>query len=222
VTYLGLAVLMAAGLVGAGIGSDATGGIFDAISGNGGGGGSSGDKLVKDRIDKAEKALQANPKNQGALVTLVRSNYQLAVADSDEQGRFGKDGVSRLGKADAAWRRYLALNPKKPDPSLANTMVQAYTGLALAAGQDQQEKAKQAWEGAAGAAEIIATDQPSPEAYIRLTQFASLAGQTRKADLAGQKAVALAPKAQRKVVKQQVQQAKAASVQQQAQAVPSG
>ena len=60
----------------------------------------------------------------------------------------------------------------------------------------------------AEAAEIVATDQKSAQAYLQLVQFAALAGQDRKADLAGIKAVELAPKNQRSTVKQLVEQAK--------------
>jgi len=42
-------------------------------------------------------------------------------------------------------------------------------------------------------------------------QYATLAGQTSKADLAGKKAIQLAPKDKKKAVKQQVESAKAAA-----------
>jgi hypothetical protein len=45
-------------------------------------------------------------------------------------------------------------------------------------------------------------------AYLQLTQYAAAAGQTRKAELAGEKAIELAPKSQKKLVKQQVAIAK--------------
>jgi hypothetical protein len=44
---------------------------------------------------------------------------------------------------------------------------------------------------------------------VQLVQYASLAGQTRRADLAGKRAIELAPKSQKKQVKQLVEQAKA-------------
>ena len=60
-----------------------------------------------------------------------------------------------------------------------------------------------------------ANDTPS---YLRLVSYASRAGDTRTADLAAQKAIDLAPKAQRKLVKKQVEALKKAGPQQQ----PSG
>ena len=59
----------------------------------------------------------------------------------------------------------------------------------------------------AEAAEIVTTAQPSAQAYLQLATYAAAAGQDRKADLAGQKAIELAPKKQRSTVKQLVEQA---------------
>jgi hypothetical protein len=59
-------------------------------------------------------------------------------------------------------------------------------------------------EKAAEAAELIANARPSAQAYLALTAYAAKAGQTRKAELAGLKAVDLAPKAQKQAVKKQV------------------
>ena len=90
-------------------------------------------------------------------------------------------------------------------------MLQAYSQGAL----NQPEKA-------VTTAEILAEQNETPEGYIVLAQYASLAGQTRKADLAGQKAIDLAPKDQREIVEQQVEQAKAASAIQEIQSQQSG
>ena len=53
----------------------------------------------------------------------------------------------------------------------------------------------------------MTTAQPSAQAYLQLATYAAAAGQDRKADLAGQKAIELAPKKQRSTVKQLVEQA---------------
>src|SRR5205807_1358247 len=107
VTYIALAFLMAVGLVGAGVGSGTSGGIFDLFGG--GSGKSTANKTVEKRITVAEKALQINPRNQAAMITLVRSHYTLASADANQQtGRFGKDGKKELAKASAAWQEVKA------------------------------------------------------------------------------------------------------------------
>jgi hypothetical protein len=216
VTYLMLAILMGAGLVLFGIGSSVNGGLSDLFSG--GGGSNQGDKVIQKRIDSAEKLLTVNAKNPAALATVIRGHYQLATANADQNtGQFSKDAIPDLQQAATAWERYLATNPAKPDVGLARVMVQAYTGLAQSSAGDQNPPgttgptpAEKNWAGAASAAELIAARQPNPTSYIALVQYASLAKQTAKADLAGQKAIQLAPKKQRKAVKQQVAAAKAA------------
>jgi hypothetical protein len=209
ITYLLLALLMGVGLVGAGIGSDASGGLF-SIFGDGGGG-SSADKTVEKRIDRAQKALRRNPKDQAAMVSLVRSHYQLATVDTDDRtGQFGKDGKEELAKADRAWQRYIASKPEKPEESLANLMVVAYSPIGL------NDASK-----AAGAAEVVADARDDANAWLQLFQYASAAGQDRKADLAAKKAVEKAPKNQKKTVKDQIAAAKQAEAQNAAGGAPS-
>lgn len=197
-TYLILAILMGGGLVLFGVGSgDISGGLFDAITGKNSNSGSAVNSTVNNRIKRDEKALKLNPKNQQALADLVRSHYQLATDDADANtGQFGSEGKQQLSQADNAWKRYLNL-AKKPDDALASLMLQAYSTLGLNKPAD-----------AATAAEIIAGVRPSAQAYLALTTYAAQAGQTRKAELAGQKAIDLAPKNQRKLVRQEVNQAK--------------
>ena len=192
-TYLLLAVLMGGGLVFFGIGGDVSGGLFDAFSDRSG----SGNQLVDDRIEENEDKVAANPKDKVALAALVRDRYQLANQEADPNTRqFTEEGMEQLAEADQAWQAYLEV-VKKPDPALASLMFQAYSVEAL------NKPAE-----AAGAAEIVATDQKSAQAYLQLVQYAALAGQDRKADLAGKKAIELAPKDQRSTVKQVVEQAK--------------
>lgn len=193
-TYLMLAILMGGGLVFFGIGGDVQGGLFDAFSDRS----SSSNQLVEDRIEDNEKKVAANPNDKAALEDLVRDWYQLANDEADPNTRqYTDEGKKRLAEADQAWQRYLALARKKPQPSLASIMVEVYgpTGLNQAAD-------------AARAAEILTEAQPSAQAYLQLVQFAAQAGQKRKADLAGMKAIELAPKNERSTVRALVEQAK--------------
>jgi hypothetical protein len=192
-TYLMLAILMGGGLVLFGIGGDVSGGLIDAIQGQSGSGGNS---IVEDRIDENNDKLETDPKNAAALKELARDEYQLATQQSDATGAFTDEGKERLAESDDAWQRYLDLDPKKPDPALAGLMVNVYAPTAL----------NKPAEGAE-AAEIVTTAQPSAQAYLQLATYAAQAGQERKADLAGQKAIELAPKKQRSTVKQLVEQA---------------
>src|SRR5215212_3718757 len=202
--YLTLAILMGAGLVLFGIGSSVNGGLFDAF--NGGGGSSDATKTVKKRIAAANKTLAAQPNNQAALAQLVRSHYDLASSKASAQtSEFTNASLKDLQAADAAWQRYVKV-AKKPDPSLARRALQAEDGLGRLT-KDQQD-AKPYWIQAAGAAEILTESDPTPNNYIGLVQYATLAGQTRKAELAEKKAIELAPKGQKKAAKAAAEQAK--------------
>jgi hypothetical protein len=206
--YLMLAILMGVGLVAFGIGSGVNGGLSDLFGG--GNGSNKGDQLIQKKIDTAEKQLQTNPTNTAAIAEVIRGHYQLATAQADPNtGQFTKDASDDLGEAATAWEKYVATNPKKPDLGLARVMVQAYGGLAQL-NQSEQTAATRYWTGAANATELIASAKPTATNYVALVQYATLAGQTRKADLAGKKAVSLAPKKQRKSIEQQVAAAKAA------------
>ncbi len=196
VTYIMLALLMGGGLVLFGIGGDVQGGIFDAFKG-GGGSSSSGNSLVQKRVDASEKKLKANPSSQPLRKALTRDYYQLATAGATESGAFTGEGKQNLRKAAVSWQAYLALNPDKPDTSLARTALQIYDPNAL----NRKDKAKEA-------AQLIARQENDAQAYLNLVQYAALAGDTRTADLAGQKALDLAPAAQREQVRKQVKQLK--------------
>ena len=192
-TYLMLAVLMGGGLVFFGIGGDVSGGLFDAFSDRS----SSGNQLVDDRIEKNEDKLAENPEDKAALEALVRDWFQLANDEADPNTRqYTDEGLENLAEADVAWQKYVQV-VKKPEPSLAALMVQVYGPTGLNEPADGAE-----------AAEIVAVADPNAQAYLQLVQYAALAGQDRKADLAGKKAIELAPKDQRSTVKTLVEQAK--------------
>jgi F0F1-type ATP synthase membrane subunit c/vacuolar-type H+-ATPase subunit K len=199
-TYAGLALLMAVGLLGAGVGSGVSGGIFDIFTGGGNGTSlSDANKPVKKKIDQANSKLKANPRDQAALIQLVRGHYTLATSDTDpNDGSFGKKGKGELAKAGTAWKAYLATKPEKVDPALATLMTTAYGSLGLNQAANASE-----------AAEIVAEQRNDASSYIQLVQYATLAGQKRKADLAAAKALELAPKDQRDTVKTLLKQAQA-------------
>ena len=195
-TYLMLAVLMGGGLVFFGIGGDVSGGLFDAFSDRSSGG---GNDIVEERIEDNEDKLESDPENPAALKELARDWYQLANAEADPNtGEFTDEGKERLASSDESWQRYLDLEPKNPDASLASLMINVYGPVGL-------NKPAEAAE----AAEIVAVATPkadAAQAYLQLATYAAQAGQERKADLAGKKAIQLAPKNQRNKVKALVKQ----------------
>ena len=196
-TYLILAILMGGGLVLFGVGSDVSGGLADIFKG-----GDSGDSdvggAIEKRIERSEKRLAANPNDTAVLKELVRDNYSAAAAQTPPGATgFPKESRDELRAADRYWQRYTAAEKSKPDPSLARVVVQLYSPTAL-------NKPKEAQE----AAQIIAAADNDAPSYLQLVGYAALAGDTRTADLAAQKAVDLAPKDQKKAVKAQAEQLK--------------
>ena len=194
VVYLTLALLLGGGLVLFGIGGDVSGGLVDAFRG---GGGQSTDSALQDRIDREEEQLQANPRNERLLQELVRDYYSLATSQR-ESGSIGfpEEARDELRTAGSYWQRYLE-GADEPSADTATVALQIYGEAALNRPKEEQR-----------AATILAREANDTVSYLRLVQIATRAGDTRTADLAGQKAIDLAPKAQKKAVEQQVEQLK--------------
>jgi hypothetical protein len=196
-TYLTLAVLMGGGLVLFGIGGDVSGGLIDAFGGRDSDGDDANSQL-EERIDRQEKRLASSPQNAAILAELVRLNYQVATSQIPQGGSsFPEPAKDELRRASAYWDRYVEARDGDPDPSLARLALQAFSPEGL----NQPDRAKEA-------VRIIAADANDTQTYLLLVQYATLAGDTRTADLAGQKAVDLAPKDVRKQVEKQVEQLK--------------
>lgn len=195
-TYLMLALLLGGGLVLFGIGGEVSGGLVDAFKG--GGGGSSTDSALEDRVDKAEERLAANPQNPVVLQNLIRDYYSLATSQR-ESGTIGfpDDAKDDLRKAGVYWQRYTQAVTGEPSAEAARYALQVYDVAALNRPKEAQK-----------AAAILAQDSNDVASYLRLVSYAALAGDKRTADLAAKKAVDLAPKDQRKQVKQQAEQLK--------------
>jgi tetratricopeptide (TPR) repeat protein len=198
--YLSLALLMGGGLVFFGIGGATNGGLFDAFSGNGGNS-TAADSAFNKRVETLEARVKANPSDAPAWSELAKARFQLAgTGENFDAGRqaYTDKGRAKLREASAAWERYLALDPPKPDANVANFMVQAYGQGALS----QYDKAVQAME-------MVIDARPASSAlYAQLAVLAHGAKQDRKSTLAEEKAVELAPAADRKNLKTQIQVAR--------------
>jgi hypothetical protein len=195
--YLSLAVLMGGGLVLFGIGGGTNGGLFDAINGNGGGGGASVDSIFKQRLATFEHRVRVNPQDAAAYAGMAKLHFENAGTGENfnqTQNAYTAKGLQELRQASVAWQRYLALNPPKPDVNAANIMTTAYGP----AGLKQYGSAVQALE------LVIADRKESASLYAQLAILAAGAKQTRKSDLSEKKAIALAPKAQRKQLKSEI------------------
>ena len=203
--YLALAILMGGGLVLFGVGGNVSGGLLDAIKNNPKSANS--DVFVK-RLKAAEKLTQTQPNNAQAWANVVKLRYQVAgTGDSydDATNSFTDKGKAELQRVDQAWTHYLDLDPKKIDTTAANYMVNAYAPNAL----NQTDKLVRAYE-----LVLDATPKPTFDQYRNLAIYAYVAGQVRKGDLARTKALELAPKDQRTLVKQQIDAQKSDAIKQ--------
>ena len=207
VTYVGLALLMGGGLVLSGIGSDASGGLLDALVG---GNGSSSDtssakKPFQNQIKAADLKLRANPNDAAALTTLVRAHFGLAGLEQTEnngQVAYSQKGVDELRTAERAWGRYIATDPEKIDTGVAATALALYGILGPPDAKNRERYVRPAQE--------IASQTNTPDAYITLVEVATKAGDTRTAGLAERKALSLAQtKDEKTTVKNRIAEVKA-------------
>ena len=211
--YLSLAILMGGGLVLFGIGSDQSGGIVDAVVGDGSGG-DSATKTLDNRIKSALAKTQATPTEPALWADLARLRYQRAGIDGIKQdGTYTTKGKNRLRLATDAWEEHLALDPKQPNVRVARLMVQAYSQSAL------NEPAN-----AVKAMQLVtaAEDPPSSNLYQQLAQLAYLAGETRTGDLAAERAVDLTPADEREALREALRSLKTQAAAQATTTTPSG
>jgi tetratricopeptide (TPR) repeat protein len=208
IVYLSLAVLMGGGLVLFGIGGDVSGGLVDAITERSGTT-DTGTGRYEQRVREAQRATQADPQDAAAWADMARARFQLANAgdnfDRNTQ-QFSASGKEQLRQAAAAWERHLALDPKQPDDGVAGLMVQAYSQFGL------NEPTK-----AVAAQEVITEVRPKSATFANLAVLAYQAGQTRKGDLATERAVDLADADDRNTLRSELKAAKEQALQQQIQ-----
>ena len=203
--YLTLAILMGGGLVLFGVGGNVSGGLLDALKDNPKSGNTD---VFEKRLKAAETLARTQPNNAQAWATVVKLRYQVAgTGDSydDATNSFTDKGKAELQAVDQAWTHYLNLDPKKVDTTAATYMVNAYAPNAL----NQTDKLVRAYE-----LVIDSTAKPTFDQYRNLAIYSYVAGQTRKGDLARTKALELAPKDQRSVVKQQIDAQKSEAIKQ--------
>jgi hypothetical protein len=193
--YLGLAVLMAGGLILFGVGTGTGGGgLLNAFSG----GGNNQKQVISQQEKSALAQVKANPNNPAGWGNLLQARWITATQAPDynaSTGAFTAAGKKELNGVATAWQRYTALT-KNPDPDLAITAARAYAKLGN-------------YSGAAKAWEIDTAANPtSPNGFECQAITAYAAKQTRIGDLASAKALTLVPKAQRTNLKQSFQAAK--------------
>jgi hypothetical protein len=205
--YLTLALLIGGGLVLFGVGTGSgNGGLLNAF-----GGGSSSSKPTVSQAEKsALRQTQLNPSSASAWASLVQARYEAASQDqSQTTGQFTSAGLQKLRETGQAWQHYVKLTGK-PDGTVALLAARAYDYLG------DPKDGVGAWQ---------AVTQANPGAYTfyeYLAQDAWAAKETDLGDLASQKAISLAPKAQRLQVKTTLDQIKSKATAPSTSTVPGG
>ncbi len=200
VVYVTLAFLLGGGLVLFGIGGDVSGGLVDALTERSGGG-DDGSERLRTRERQLVQRTSANRQDAGAYAELARTRVQLAGQGENydpQRETYTDQGRAKLREADGAWKRHLEV-ARRPDERVASLMVQAY----VATGQ---------LDDAVRAQEIIAEARNAAGAYANLAALAYQAGQTRKGDLASDRALELTEPDMREALRGQLETTKQQSV----------
>lgn len=199
--YVTLALLMGGGLVLFGIGGEVSGGIVDAITGSANRGDDGADRF-RTNEEQALAATREDPRDPAAWAALARARFQLASVGENydpSTNAFTEEGRAKLRQATEAWERHVDV-AEEPDDRLAATMAQAYIELGEPAD-------------AARAQEVITEARPQASAFAQLAVYAYAAGQTRRGDLARDRALELTDRDQREALEQQLTLARAQATQ---------
>ena len=186
IIYVGLAVIFLLGFVGLGVGGGfGSGGIFSAFTNREGSGGAS----FSGEIKKYQKLTRAQPSNLGAWEKLISAELHEAGNEAyvTRAGAVTSRGKELYVQVGQSWERYVALNPPKPNAELALRMVPVFG-----------EQGLNNPAATVGVLQIVVASRPtSASLYAQLAIYAYKARNIRVGDLAAEKAVSLAPAAQR-------------------------
>ena len=195
VVFGAMAVLFGASFLFFGIGSEASGGLAD-LFGFGTNSQNTGNPQFDEEIEDAEAAVEANPKDEKALLELAEVRYQAGQFELEADPETGQPIVTDEAKVNFegaldSWEQYLDLKPKKIDPGTAAIMAQAYVQLGDA-------------EGAADAQQIVAEDNPSGGTYGNLAFYLYASGDIEGGDEAARLAVENAEPEQAEQIEKQL------------------
>jgi hypothetical protein len=202
VAYAALALIMALSLFTV-VGPVNLGDLF------GTGGSSSGSSAFDDAALRIERKLAKDPRSEKLLVQDAKARYTAANAQIQYDPSTGQPtgitqgAVDDYNKSADAWLRYMKLNPRRPDPNVAQL---AATSLLYSAATSTAIDFSAKIKGAAQAQQIYAEAKPSLNSYLTLSRYRYLAGDFAGGDEAGRKAEAAASKQQRASVQQVVAQ----------------
>ncbi len=185
VVYIGLAILLASGLVLFGIGTGTGGGgLLGGLSGSGSSNNQAG--AVGAAAKKAQARVNQNPKDPAAWASLIQARYENAQSAGIQNGAFTSFGKQQLALVAQEYEQYAKLVPK-PDVTTATFAARAYSYLA-----DYEQEAA-TWD-------QITAQSPTAVGYKCLALSAYAAKNTGLAQLAQNKLLSKVPKSQRKAL----------------------
>jgi hypothetical protein len=192
VVYIGLAVLLASGLVLFGIGTGTGGGgLLGGLSGSGSSNNQSG--AVGKAAQQAQARVNQNPKDPAAWAALIQARYENAQSAGVDNAGFTAFGKQQLALVTKEYEQYAKL-VDKPDVTTATFAARAYSYLANYA----QEAAT--WD-------QITAQSPTAVGYKCLALSAYAAKNTSLAELAQSKLLSKVPKSQRKTLTAELESA---------------
>jgi hypothetical protein len=186
IIYTGLALLMGVGLVGFGVGGGfGGGGLLNAASSNEGSNAAS----FSNQIKKYKKLTEEQPNNASAWENLANAQLHEAGGEAyvTSSGAVTSKGKELYSQVAHSWDSYIALNPPKPNVELAKRMLAVFGEEGL----NEPTAAVQVLQIA------VAAEPDSTALYADLAEYAYKAHNTREGDLASEKAISLAPAAER-------------------------
>jgi len=196
-----LAFIFFISFVGFGIGSDVSGGIFDAIGLGGGDTSQSTSSAYQQQIEEAEKDLEEDPRSEKALTDLARYRFlsgqdQLSFSEETGIATLTEEARGEWNEALDAWEKLLKESPDQVDAQVAAQMVCAYVPLlpqcAVQAPPDDIDL-----EGAAATQRVVAEQDKGPAGYFQLAQFLYFDAQFEEGDKAAAEAISRAEPNQR-------------------------
>jgi tetratricopeptide (TPR) repeat protein len=195
IIYIGLAVLIGAGLILFGVGTGSGGGgLFGAFTGSGSS--NSSNSAVSKATKSAIAQTKAHPQSPAAWAALVNARYTQANQGYDSNANtYTSAGKQQLGYVIQAYEKYSALT-HQPSANTATIAAKAYSQLG------QYSKSADTYQ-------TVLAAQPGNLHGLECVSLESFAaGNTRVATLAESRTLAKLPKAARSQVKAQLEAAK--------------
>jgi hypothetical protein len=197
VIYTGLALLMGVGLVGFGIGGGfGGGGLLNAATNSEGGSSAS----FANQIKKYRKLTEEKPSDLSAWEGLTKNMLHEAGSETyvSNAGVATSKGKALYRETSQAWKSYIALNPPKPSLELSKEMLNVYGE----GGLDEPAQAVDVLQ------LVVAAEPKNTAYYAQLAVYAYRAKNAGLGDLASEKAVSLAPAAQKVRLKNELAEIK--------------